>query len=506
MAGSHAGNSDAAVTPLDPELENIVADKRKKTSGAFALAQRLGRSLMLPIATLPAAGLLLRLGQADMLGADGLAKNLSWLQPVADVFAAAGGAVFDNLPLIFAVGVAVGFARKADGSTGVAALFGFLVYRAVTWTMSPIIMGKPEPLSQEALDCLHGFDPAKGEIAQVGPWNQGVKICDIPTQTPINYGVLGGIVIGVVAALLWQRYYRVKLPDWLAFFGGRRFVPIITSGAALVIALAMSALYPAFNWLINEQLGGWLINAGNSKGLAGALAVFVFGTVNRLLIPFGLHHLLNSVPWFQLGSCQTASGGTANGDLTCFFQGVDGSNSWTGGFMTGFFPIMMFALPAAALAIWHTAKPAKRKATGALMISVALTAFITGITEPLEYAFAYVAFPIYAVHAVLTGSSLAIANLLGAKDGFSFSAGAIDYLLNFGKSSELSGGVVQGPLMIVIMGLLYAVIYYFLFRFLIIRFDFKTPGREDDDVDAFAAAQAAAAKSTGKKAEETRRR
>ena len=209
------------------------------------------------------------------------------------------------------------------------------------------------------------------------------------------------------------------------------------------------------------------------------------------------------MPWFQLGSCQTASGDTAHGDITCFFQGVDGSNSWTGGFTTGFFPIMMFALPAAALAIWHTAKPAKRKATGALMVSVALTAFITGITEPLEYAFAYVAFPIYAVHAVLTGSSLAIANLLGAKDGFAFSAGAIDYLLNFGKSAELSGGVVRGPLMIVIMGLVYAVIYYFLFRFLIVKFDFKTPGREDDDVDAFAAAQDAAATSTGKKAAES---
>ena len=479
---------------------------KKKTGGAFALAQRLGRSLMLPIATLPAAGLLLRLGQADMLGAEGLAAKASWLQPVADIFSAAGGAVFDNLPLIFAVGVAVGFAKKADGSTGVAALFGFLVYRAVTWTMSPIIMGEPAPLSKEALDCLHSFDPATGKIAQVGPWNQGVKLCDIPTQTPINYGVLGGIVIGVVAALLWQRYYRVKLPDWLAFFGGRRFVPIVTSGAALVVALVMSALYPAFNWLINEQLGGWLINAGNSKGIAGALAVFVFGTVNRLLIPFGLHHLLNSVPWFQLGSCQTASGDTAHGDITCFFQGVDGSNSWTGGFTTGFFPIMMFALPAAALAIWHTAKPAKRKATGALMISVALTAFITGITEPLEYAFAYVAFPIYAVHAVLTGSSLAIANLLGAKDGFAFSAGAIDYLLNFGKSAELSGGVVRGPLMIIVMGLVYAVIYYFLFRFLIVKFDFKTPGREDDDVDAFAAAQAAAATSTGKKSAESTRR
>ena len=476
---------------------------KKKTSGALALAQRLGRSLMLPIATLPAAGLLVRLGQADMLGAEGLARNLSWMQPVADIFAAAGGAVFDNLPLIFAVGVAVGFAKKADGSTGVAALFGYLIFRAVTWIMSPIVMGKPEPLNQETLDCLHGFDPAKGEITQVGPWNQGVTICDIPTQTPINYGVLGGIVIGVVAALLWQRYYRIKLPDWLAFFGGRRFVPIITSGAALVIALVMSALYPAFNWLINEQLGGWLMDAGNSKGFAGALAVFVFGTVNRLLIPFGLHHLLNSVPWFQLGSCQTASGGTAHGDLTCFFQGVDGSNSWTGSFMTGFFPIMMFALPAAALAIWRTARPAKRKATGALMISVALTAFITGITEPLEYAFAYVAFPIYAIHAVLTGSSLAIANLLGIKDGFAFSAGGIDYLLNFGKSSELSGGVLQGPVMIVIMGLFYAVIYYFLFRFLIIRFNFKTPGREDDDADSFAAAQAAAAKSTGKKSEES---
>ena len=166
---------EAAVKPLDPELENIVSDK-KKMGSAFALAQRLGRSLMLPIATLPAAGLLLRLGQADMLGADGLAKNLSWLQPVADIFAAAGGAVFDNLPLIFAVGVAVGFAKKADGSTGVAGLFGFLVYRAVTWAMSPIVMGKPAPLTQDALDCLHAFDPAKGKITQVGPWNQGTEL------------------------------------------------------------------------------------------------------------------------------------------------------------------------------------------------------------------------------------------------------------------------------------------------------------------------------------------
>ena len=478
---------------------------KKKSSGAFAVAQRLGRSLMLPIATLPAAGLLIRLGQEDMLGAKGLAQHLAWMQPVADVMAAAGGAVFDNLPLIFAVGVAVGFARKADGSTGVAALFGYLVYRGVTWVMAPIVMGKPGPLEAKQLECLHGLDANTDKIAQVGPWNQGVKVCDLATQTPINYGVLGGIIIGITAALLWRRFYRVKLPDWLAFFGGRRFVPIVTSMAAIVVAMVLGAVYPAFNWLINEQLGGWLMRTGTEGGVAGALAVLVFGTINRLLIPLGLHHLLNSVPWFQLGNCTNAKGEAMHGDLTCFFNGVDGTNAWTGSFMTGFFPIMMFALPAAALAIWHTARSSKRKATGALMVSVALTAFLTGVTEPLEYAFAYVAFPLYAVHAVLTGTSLAVVNELGIKDGFSFSAGAIDYALNFGKSAELSGGVLNGPVLLAVIGLVYAVIYYFLFRFLIVRFDFRTPGREEDDVDAFTTAQAQAAERTGKNAEAARR-
>ena len=174
--------------------------------------------------------------------------------------------------------------------------------------------------------------------------------------------------------------------------------------------------------------------------------------------------------------------------------------------MTGFFPIMMFALPGAALAIWHSALPRRRKATGALMISVALTAFLTGITEPLEYAFAYVAFPLYAIHAVLTGSALAVVNLLGIKDGFAFSAGAIDYVLNFGKSADLSGGAVQGPILLVVIGLVYGAIYYFLFRFLIARFGFKTPGREEDDADVFAAAQEQAAQSTGKNAEAARKR
>ncbi|CED89966.1 PTS transporter subunit EIIC [Actinomyces succiniciruminis] len=439
----------------------------KKNSGeALIVAQRLGRSLMLPIATLPAAGLLLRLGQADMLGADGLAAHVAWMQPVADVLAAAGNAVFDNLALIFAVGVAIGFARKSDGSTAIAGLFGYLVLQGVFGALAPY-------------------------------WGAGGET---PAENTINYGVLGGIVIGIVAARLWQRYYRIKLPDWLAFFGGRRFVPIITSVAAIGVALVMGALYPAFNWLINEQLGGWLMTAGTEGGVAAALAAFVFGTVNRLLIPFGLHHLLNSIPWFQLGSCTNAAGETLHGDLTCFFSGVDGTNAWTGSFMTGFFPIMMFALPGAALAIWRSALPAKRKATGALMISVALTAFVTGITEPLEYAFAYVAFPLYAVHAVLTGTCLAVVNALGIKDGFAFSAGGIDYLLNFGKSAELSGGVFQGPILLILVGLVYFTIYYFLFRFLIARFGFKTPGREADDADAFAAAQDAAAKNSGKSA------
>ncbi|WP_017179233.1 PTS transporter subunit EIIC [Actinomyces timonensis] len=446
---------------------------QKKKGGAFAAAQRLGRSLMLPIATLPAASLLLRFGQADMLGADGVAKRLSWMQPVADVLAQAGDAVFSHLPLIFAVGVAVGFAKKSDGSTGVAGLFGYLVLEGVLKALAPYLGAGGDG------------DPAKSTI---------------------NYGVLGGIIIGITAALLWQRFYRIKLPDWLAFFGGRRFVPIITSLAALAIGVVLALIYPAFNWLINEQLGGWLMEAGTKGGAAAVIASFVFGTINRLLIPFGLHHLLNSIPWFQLGDCTNASGQTVHGDLTCFFSGVDGTNAWTGSFMTGFFPIMMFALPGAALAIWRTARPEKRKATGALMASVALTAFVTGITEPLEYAFAYVAFPLYAIHAVLTGTSLALVNALGIKDGFGFSAGGIDYLLNFGKSADLSAQGVMGPVLLVVIGLAYALVYYALFRFLIIRLGFATPGREEDETDAFSAAQSAAAESTGKKAPGEQRR
>ena len=440
------------------------APKKKRQIPGFAQLQRVGRSLMLPIAVLPAAALLQRFGQPDMLGADGLAQFAGWLQPVADTLGAAGSALFDNLPIIFAVGVAIGFAKKADGSTALAAVVGYLVLDQVFNALAPAF----------------GSDSGDGE-------------------TVINYGVLGGIIIGIVTALLYQRYRRIKLPTYLGFFGGRRFVPIVTSVAAMLIAVVMALIYPVFDTLINKGVGGFLMEHGSNPGTG-----FVFGTVNRLLIPFGLHHLLNNLPWFQLGSCTNSSGETLHGDITCFYSGVDGTAAWTGSFMTGFFPIMMFALPAAALAIYRTAHASRRKVVGGVMLSVALTAFITGITEPLEYAFAYVAFPLYAVHAVLTGTSLALVNALGIKSGFGFSAGAIDYVLNLGRASELSGGILP-VLLLIVIGLVYALIYYFLFRWAIIKFNLHTPGREEEGdagteaPSVFDEAQEAAEKSTGKK-------
>ncbi len=455
------------------------AKKEKKPIPGFAQLQRVGRSLMLPIASLPAAALLLRLGQPDMLGADGVAgwSGMGWMQPVADVMGAAGGALIDNLPILFAIGVAIGFARKSDGSTGLAALVGYLVFTAVLAAMAP--MSTP-------WGGTFGVESDTGTLdAESG---------DAIITHSINYGVLGGIVIGIIAAVLYQKYYRIKLPTYLAFFGGRRFVPIITAVTAIVTAVVFAFIYPVFDTVITG-FGDWVTDPGNS-----VLGGFVFGTANRLLIPFGLHHLLNNLPWFQFGSFETASGDIVQGDIARFLNG----DPTAGVFMTGFFPIMMFALPAAALAIWHTAKPARRKITGGIMVSVAFTAFLTGITEPLEFAFAYVAFPLYVVHAVLTGSSLALMNALEYRSGFGFSAGAIDFLLNFNIATQ--------PLMIVVFGLVYAVIYYLLFRFAITKFNLKTPGREDEGEggaavpSVFDEAQEAAAVSSGKRSAEAESR
>jgi PTS system N-acetylglucosamine-specific IIC component len=319
-------------------------------------------------------------------------------------------------------------ARKADGSTALAAVVGYLVFKGVGDAMSPVILGLPEGDAEQAL---------------------------------INYGVLGGIVTGLVSAWLWQRYHRISLPPYLAFFGGRRFVPIITSFAMLVIAVLMSFVYPAFDTGINA-LGEWVTD--NS-----VLGAFVYGTLNRLLIPLGLHHILNNPPWFVFGSYTDGNGEVWTGDIARFLHG----DPTAGAFMTGFFPIMMFALPAAALAIWHEAKPQNKKLVGGIMLSAALTSFLTGVTEPLEFAFMFVAFPLYVIHALLTGSSMALTNALGIKDGFGFSAGLFDYLLNFNIATK--------PLLIIPIGLAYAVVYYFLFRFVIRKWNLRTPGREDDD-------------------------
>ncbi len=387
----------------------------------LAALQRFGRSLMLPIAALPAAGLLLRLGQDDLLGKDGLGWN-----KVAAVIGAAGDAVFANLPLLFAVGVAIGFARRGDGSTALAAVVGFVVVQGVFKAMSPFVL----PLPADALAT------AKQEL--------------------IDYRVLTGIIVGLVTAALWQRYYRIKLPPYLAFFGGRRFVPILVAGVMIVIGVVLGLLYPLFDkgltWFGDAVAGSTIIGAG------------IYGTVNRLLIPLGLHHIPNTFVWQVFGEYEGKTG-----DIPRFLAG----DPTAGTFQTGFFPIFMFALPAAAFAIWQTAKPSQKKIIAGIMGSAALTSFITGVTEPLEFAFMFVAWPLYLIHAVLTGTSLAIANALGIHDGFSFSAGAIDFILNWNIATK--------PWLLIVMGLVYAAIYYFLFRFVIIKWNLKTPGREDDE-------------------------
>ncbi|WP_226345726.1 PTS transporter subunit EIIC [Agilicoccus flavus] len=389
--------------------------------------QKFGRSLMLPIAALPVAGLMLRLGAEDMLGA----KGFGW-GPVAAVVGAGGAALFDHLPLLFALGIAIGMAKKADGSTALAAVVGYLTFESVCGAMSPYVLaGRLDP---------------KGE------------------QAVVNFGVLGGILVGLIASWLWARFHRTKLPPYLAFFGGRRLVPILTAFASLVLAVLLSFIYPAFDAGLSG-IGRWVADNAVVGG-------FVYGTLNRLLIPLGLHHILNSVPWFLLGQYTPPGGEPVTGDIARFLSG----DPTAGAFMTGFFPVMMFGLPAAALAIAHEARPHARKATLGLMSSVALTAFLTGITEPLEFAFMFVAFPLYVVHALLTGTSLAICNALGIHDGFSFSAGLFDFVLNW--------GIAQRPLLLLGVGLVYAVIYYVLFRFVIRRWNLRTPGREDESGDA----------------------
>ncbi|MFI6446159.1 PTS transporter subunit EIIC [Kitasatospora sp. NPDC050543] len=400
--------------------------------------QKMGRSLQLPVAVLPAAGILNRLGQPDVFGADGL----GW-DRVAKVFAAAGGALLDSalgLPLLFCIGVAIGMAKKSDGSTALAAVVGFLVYFAV----------------------LRAF-PEKCELPTVLVGDQCVDLSSAKGSLAVyqNPGVLGGILIGLMSAWLWVRFHRTRLVDWLGFFNGRRLVPMITALVGMLFACLCVWVWPPIGRAMTD-FSQWLVDLGS--GGAG-----VFGVANRVLLLIGMHQLLNTFVWFQFGSFTKPDGMLVHGDIPRFLAG----DPTAGQFQSGFFPIMMFALPAAAMAIAHSAKPHRRKEIYGLMLSVGLTSFVTGVTEPVEYSFAYIAPALYAVHALLTGASMAVTWGLGVHDGFSFSAGLIDYVINWGLATK--------PWLILPIGACFALVYYALFRFIIVKFNLKTPGREDDD-------------------------
>ncbi|MER7492651.1 PTS transporter subunit EIIC [Streptomyces pharetrae] len=403
---------------------STAAPTKKWGSGLFQGLQKVGRSLQLPIAVLPAAGILLRLGQPDVFGADGL----GWGK-VADVFATAGDAVFANLPLLFCVGIAIGFAKKADGSTALAALVGFLVYKNVL-TAFPITEAK----------VTKGADVA---------------------ATYNDPKVFGGIIMGLIAAVVWQRFHRTKLPDWLGFFNGRRLVPILMAFIGTAVGVVFG--------LVWEPIGGVITDFGEWMTGLGAAGAGIFGAINRALLPVGMHQFVNTVAWQEIGSFTDSAGAVWHGDLPRFFHG----DPTAGQFMTGFFPIMMFALPAAALAITHCARPERRKAVGGMMVSLALTSFVTGITEPIEFAFMFIAPVLYVIHAILTAISMAVTWALGVHHGFSFSAGAIDYFLNWNLATK--------PWMIIPIGLVFAAIYYVTFRFAIVKFNLTTPGREPEE-------------------------
>ncbi|MCZ7431428.1 PTS transporter subunit EIIC [Streptomyces sp. WMMC1477] len=403
---------------MGSEADTARDDRPRRTwrQATLRSLQKLGRSLQLPVAALPAAGLVLRLGQPDVLGDEGL----GW-DRLAAVFSGAGAGVIDNIAILFCVGVAIGFARKADGSTAFAAVVAYLVFVNIL---------------ESAFT-----DPVTGE--------------------PVSPGVLGGVVLGVVTAKVWERYHRTRLPDWLGFFSGRRFVPVVMSLLALVLAVGFG-----YCW---APVGNALDSTAESLSDLGAWGSGVFGVLNRLLIPFGMHMLINTFAWYQFGEYTDEEGETVNGDFFRFLAGDPDA----GMFMTGFYPIMMFALPAAALAIAHCARPERRKAVTGMMLSLALTSFVTGVTEPIEFSFVYLAPALYGIHALLTGVSMAVTWALGIREGFTFSAGLFDYVLNYGEATK--------PWLIIPVGLCFAVVYYVLFRVVILRFDLKTPGRESDE-------------------------
>lgn len=367
----------------------------------FENLQKIGKALMTPVAVLPAAALLLRIGAADVLNIPIIEK--------------AGGAIFESLPVIFAVGIAFGLSKDNHGAAALAGFIGYTIFTALLKNIDAVL----------------------------------------------NMGVFAGIINGLTAGYLYNRFHKIKLPEFLGFFGGTRFVPIITSFAAIVLAVIFGAIWlPVQNFI--QSLGEEIINLG-------AAGVFIYGFLNRLLIPLGLHHILNSLVWFVFGSYENpATGEIVTGDLNRFFAG----DTTAGIFMAGFFPVMMFGLPAVCLAIYKTAKPENRSKIAGALASMAFTSFLTGVTEPIEFSFMFLAPALYVIHAILTGLSMAILYSLKILAGFGFSAGFIDYFLNWGLATN--------PALIIPIGLIFGGAYYFLFSWAIVKFNLQTMGRYDE--------------------------
>lgn len=383
--------------------------------------QQVGKALMLPIAVMPAAALLMSLGVLINTIADKTA--ITWMTEIGNTMITGANGILGFLPILFAVGVAIGLSGNS-GAAGLAAVAGYLVLNSI---VGMNVSAPDNPAWQVKIDQM---------------------------------GVLGGIITGLVTAYLFKRFHDIRLPDWLQFFGGSRFVPIVTSFAMFLLGILFRFIWPPVQDAIEA--------AGNGVIGAGAVGLFGYGLLNRILIPFGLHHIINTLAWFQLGKFQNAAGDVVTGDLNRFFA----EDPTAGIFMAGFFPIMMFALPAACLAMIHEAKPSRKAAVAGVLGSAALTAFMTGITEPIEFAFMFLAPVLYVIHGVLTGTSMALMYLLDVKHGFGFSAGLIDYVVNFHLSTK--------GWLIIPVGLVYGLVYYGVFRFAIRKFNLPTPGREDD--------------------------
>jgi PTS system N-acetylglucosamine-specific IIC component len=390
--------------------------------------QQLGRAMMLPIAVLPIAALLLRLGQPDLL-------NLA-------AIASAGDAIFSNLGLLFAIGIAVGLARENHGAAGLAGVVCFLVMTKG----AEILIAVPADITANLSDAVAALAAKAFRAKEIA-----------------KLSVPAGILSGVISGLLYNRYSDIRLPAYLAFFGGRRFVPIASGVAGLLLAFAFGIGFPALEHGMDSL----------SRAVLGSesIGLFAYGVLNRALIITGLHHIINNLAWFLIGDYNGVTG-----DLNRFFAGDPSA----GAFMTGFFPVMMFGLPAACLAMYRAALPERRKAVGGMLTSMALTSFLTGVTEPIEFAFMFLAPLLYALHALMTGLAMVVTHYVGMHLGFGFSAGLFDYVLNFSRSTR--------PWLLLPIGAAYFALYYGVFRWAIVKFDLKTPGREPDETTTVAEA------------------